>query len=200
MHLLQSNLLSNHIEVRLVVWSPTELQDAKNNFLKDNKLWDAGHKRLLYHIPQFLKNICFFESFCSSKAGCFTAIKNASRFFLLQIFIGADIRTFHWKTWSGCWTRCLAGSESLFGFSCYAFFLKNRLPHISYMKDVGLSPSKRKAVWLIHPLFWWKHSIFSKVFGYFSIFVTERGIMENNRSWFEIIEACVRYFSSIFYF
>lgn len=156
----------------------------------------TNSEMLVTKVTPFLKNICFFDSFCSSKVGCFTAIKNASRFFHLQIFIGAEIRTFHSKTWSGCWKRCLAGSESLFGFSCKfqpvitfrlasptQFFYK-RLPHISYMKDMGLSPSKRKAVWLIHPLFRWKHSIFSKMFGYFSIFVTERGVMENNRSWF----------------
>ena len=34
-HLLHSNLLNNHIEVRR---SPIDLQDAKNNFPKDNKL------------------------------------------------------------------------------------------------------------------------------------------------------------------
>ena len=34
-HLLHSNLLSNHTEVRR---SPTDLQDAKNHFPKDNKL------------------------------------------------------------------------------------------------------------------------------------------------------------------
>ena len=107
---------------------------------------------------------------------------------------------FGW-VWIFVWIFMLISTSNNISRSfSYAFFLKNRLPHISYMKDMGLSPSKRKAVWLIHPLFWWKHSIFSKVFGYFSIFVTERGIMENNRSWFEIIKACVRYFSSIFYF
>ena len=36
-HLLQSNLLSNHIEVRLIiVCLSTELQDPKNNFPKEN--------------------------------------------------------------------------------------------------------------------------------------------------------------------
>ena len=33
-HLLQSNLLSNHIEVRLIVRLSTEFQDPKNNFPK----------------------------------------------------------------------------------------------------------------------------------------------------------------------
>ena len=74
---------------------------------------------ITYQITPFLNNVSFFESFCSFRVGCFTAIKNASRFFLLRLFIGADIRTFHWKTWSRCWKRCLARSESLFGFSCW---------------------------------------------------------------------------------
>ena len=73
-------------------------------------------KMINYQVTPFLNNVSFFESFCSFKIGCFTAITNASRFFLLRLFIVADIRTFHWKTRSGCWKRCLAGSESLFGF------------------------------------------------------------------------------------
>ena len=104
---------------------------------------------------------------------------------------------FGW-VWIFVWIFMLISTSNNISLSfTYAFFLKNRLPHISYMKDMGLSPSKRKAVWLIHPLFWWKHSIFSKMFGYFSIFVAERGVMENNRSWFESIKACVRYFHQI---
>ena len=110
---------------------------------------------ILYQVTPFLNNVSFFESFCSFKVGCFTAKKNASRFFLLR-FIGVDIRTFRWKTWSGCWNRCLAGSESLFGFSCpfqhfVCFHLcnfpnKNRLPHIFYMNDMDFSPSIRKVM------------------------------------------------------
>ena len=37
-YLLQSNLLSNHIKVMLIiVCLSTEMQDAKNNFPKENK-------------------------------------------------------------------------------------------------------------------------------------------------------------------
>ena len=37
-HLLQSNLLSNHTEVRLIiVRSSTELKDTRNNFPRKNK-------------------------------------------------------------------------------------------------------------------------------------------------------------------
>ena len=37
-HLLQSNLLSNHTEVRLIiVCSSTELKDTRNNFPRKNK-------------------------------------------------------------------------------------------------------------------------------------------------------------------
>ena len=50
---------------------------------------------ITYQVKQFLNNITFFESFCFFKVECFTAIKKASRFFLLQLFIDADIRTFY---------------------------------------------------------------------------------------------------------
>ena len=72
--------------------------------------------KISYQVTPFLNNVSIFQSFCSFKVGCFTAIKKASRFFLLPLFIGADIRTVLWKTWSLRWKRCLAGSESLFGF------------------------------------------------------------------------------------
>ena len=37
-YLLYSNLLSNHIEVKLIILhSPSEVQDAKNNFPKERK-------------------------------------------------------------------------------------------------------------------------------------------------------------------
>ena len=78
------------------------------------------HQMIIHQVAPFLNNVSFFESFCSLKVGCFTAIKNASRvffFFFLQLFIGCDMRHFHWKTWLGCWKTCLAGSESLFEFS-----------------------------------------------------------------------------------
>ena len=48
-----------------------------------------------YQVTPFLNNASFFESFCSFKVGCFTAIKKASWFFLFRLFIGADIKTFH---------------------------------------------------------------------------------------------------------
>ena len=35
---------------------------------------------ITYQITPFLNNVSFFESFCSFRVGCFTAIKNASRF------------------------------------------------------------------------------------------------------------------------
>ena len=72
--------------------------------------------QISYQVTPFLNNVSIFQYFCSFKVGCFTAIKKASRFFLLPLFIGADIRTVLWKTWSVCWKRCFAGSESLFGF------------------------------------------------------------------------------------
>ena len=36
---------------------------------------------ITYQVKPFLNNVSFCESFCSFKVGCFTAIKNASRFF-----------------------------------------------------------------------------------------------------------------------
>ena len=73
--------------------------------------------KISYQGTPFLNNVSIFQYFCSFKVGCFTAMRKASRFFLSRLFIGADIRIFHWKTWSVCWKRCFAGSESLFGFS-----------------------------------------------------------------------------------
>ena len=61
----------------------------------------------IHHVTSILNNVSLFESFCSFKVRCLTAIKKASRLFLFQLFIGADIRTFHWKTWSWYWKRCL---------------------------------------------------------------------------------------------
>ena len=44
-HLLPSNFLSNHIEVKHIIGSlSTELQDPKNNFPKENKPREAVHK------------------------------------------------------------------------------------------------------------------------------------------------------------
>ena len=51
--------------------------------------------KITNQVTPFLNNVSFFESFCSFKVGRFTAIKKASRIFLLRLFIGADIRTFH---------------------------------------------------------------------------------------------------------
>ena len=78
-HLLQPNLQSNHIEVRLIIVRLcTELQDPENNFPKESK-----PKKLLtnnYLVTPFLNNVSFFEFFCSFKVGCSTTIKDASRF------------------------------------------------------------------------------------------------------------------------
>ena len=96
-HLLQSNLQGNHTEVRLIiVLLSTELQDPENNFPKENKPWEAVNKRFYIKSHHFLTMLVSLKSFCS-KVGCFFAIKNASRSFLLQLIIGADIRTFQWK-------------------------------------------------------------------------------------------------------
>ena len=51
--------------------------------------------KITYQVTPFQNNVSFFESFCSLKVGRFTAIKKASRIFILRLFIGADIRTFH---------------------------------------------------------------------------------------------------------
>ena len=72
----------------------------------------------IYQVTPFLNGLTVFQSCCSFRVRCFTAIKKASKFFLLWLFIGADIKSFHWEIWSGCWKRFLVGSESLFRFSC----------------------------------------------------------------------------------
>ena len=54
--------------------------------------------KISYQVAPFLNNVSIFQSFCSFKVGCFTAIKRASWLFLLQLLIGADIRTVLWKT------------------------------------------------------------------------------------------------------
>ena len=63
-HLLQSNLISNHNEVRLIIMlSPTELKDMKNNFPKERKNWEAVCKRFLHYVIPFPDKISLFESF-----------------------------------------------------------------------------------------------------------------------------------------
>ena len=99
---------------------------------------------ITYQVTLFLNKVGFFEYFCSFKVGCFTAIKKASRFFLLRFFIVVDIRIFYWKTWSRCWKRCLAGSESLFGFS------RSFQRVITFRFTYGISVQKQTASSLLH--------------------------------------------------
>ena len=50
-HLLQSNLPSRHIEVRLIiVRSLTKLHNTKNNFPKENKPWELVYKFTDFYI------------------------------------------------------------------------------------------------------------------------------------------------------
>ena len=187
-------MLNNYTQVRLIiVYSTTELEDTKNTFVKENKPWVAVNKRFYIKSHHFYITLIYLNHFCLFKVGCFTAIKNASKFFLLQLFIGADIRSFHWKTWSGCWKR-LTASELLFGSSCLFqrvitfrlvspiwFPYKIRFTERLYMKDINFSPSKRKAVWLflfpksskINFSFGKRIPFPSELFGYFLVFLTE---------------------------
>ena len=139
-HLLQPNLQSNHIEVRLIIVRLcTELQDPENNFPKESK-----PKKLLTNN---------YLPFLFVQGWMFHYYKGCLQVFVLLLSIGGNIKTFHWKTWSGCWKRCSAGFEPLFGFSCSFrrvitfrlvsprnFPCKSRLPHRLYMKGMDFSP------------------------------------------------------------
>ena len=46
---------------------------------------------ITYQVTPFVNNVTFFKSFFAFNVGWFTAIKKASKFFLLGLFIGADI-------------------------------------------------------------------------------------------------------------
>ena len=66
----------------------------------------------------FLNKVRTLNITCSFRDGFIDAMKLASRFLRSLYFVGALHKMDQLKLWLGLFLRCLAGSESLFGFSC----------------------------------------------------------------------------------
>ena len=85
LYYIKYTLLSNSIDIKIK-------REIDKSLLKSVKLPIV---EITNQFTPFLNNVSFFESFCSFNVGSFTAIKKASRIFVLRLFIGADIRTLH---------------------------------------------------------------------------------------------------------
>ena len=100
---------------------------------------------ITYQVTPFLNNVSLFESFCSFKVGCFTAMKKASRYFSFAIIDRRWHQNFPLKNmirvlkemlgwfWIFVWIFMLIPTSNniSFGFA-YVIFLTRADPFIDF--------------------------------------------------------------------
>lgn len=91
-------------------------------------------KETFFSRNPFRSNGNFFESTCSFNEGHFKAIKDASKFFRIWIFSGAESKAFQKNLWFGLLLGYFPGFQYFSVFSCSfqcvsAFFLVSPLLH-----------------------------------------------------------------------
>ena len=111
----------------------------------------------LYQITPLRSKVSFFESFCSFKVGCFTAIKIPPGFFLRNVFWCC---LQNWKTmfnvlkelfgwlWIFVWIFIFIPTSNNISFSfTYVIIYNSRVDPRFYMNDIDVSPLKVKTAW-----------------------------------------------------